>query len=176
MRFARFDSFGSAEEWLGRPFVSRAPIDRRRFERATFWRRAFRLVKYIADPNPVRSAEGNVPRQKDVIEFEDFEISRIEASREPLPDCWTRVLRRSTGWRRTAERMPDPRPAAKLWESQFWSRGFSEFQEERARVAADCMCCSTECWGREIWLTSLHTGMLRHISSCASSRWKELTS
>ena len=30
-----------------------------------------------------------------------------------LDDCCTRVLRRSAGWRRTAERSPDARPAAK---------------------------------------------------------------
>lgn len=45
VRFARFDSLGSAEEWLGRAFLSIAPIVRRRFERATFCRRAFKLVK-----------------------------------------------------------------------------------------------------------------------------------
>lgn len=37
--------------------------------------------------------------------------------------CWRRVLRRSAGWRRTAERTPDPNPAMK-WKS---GRGFVSF-------------------------------------------------
>lgn len=32
--------------------------------------------------------------------------------------CWTRVLRRSIGWRRTAEVMPEERPARK-WKVDF---------------------------------------------------------
>jgi hypothetical protein len=67
----------------------------------------------MAEPKPVRRADGNVPRQKEKMEVEDFEISRIEASNELCPDCWTRVLRRSAGWRSTAESTPDPRPAIK---------------------------------------------------------------
>ena len=112
VRFARFESLGRAEEWLGRLLLV-APRERRRFECATFCRKAFSVVKYIADPNPVRRAEGSVPRQKEKMEFEDFEISRIEASSELCPDCCTRVLRRSAGWRSTAESTPDPRPAMK---------------------------------------------------------------
>jgi hypothetical protein len=30
-----------------------------------------------------------------------------------FPDCWTRVLRRSAGWRRMEEVRPEQRPAAK---------------------------------------------------------------
>jgi hypothetical protein len=45
VRFARFDSLGRAEEWLGRPFLSVAPRVRRRFERATFCLKAFKVVK-----------------------------------------------------------------------------------------------------------------------------------
>jgi hypothetical protein len=45
VRFARFESLGRAEEWLGRPFLSVAPRVRRRFERATFCRNAFSVVK-----------------------------------------------------------------------------------------------------------------------------------
>lgn len=71
------------------------------------------MVKYIAEPNPVRSAEGRVPRQKESTEEEDREISRMVVRRELWPDCWTRVFRRSAGWRRTAESKPDPSPAAK---------------------------------------------------------------
>lgn len=39
-----------------------------------------------------------------------------------LRDCWTRVFRRSAGWRRTAERTPEERPARK-W--TVWVRKFS---------------------------------------------------
>ena len=113
VRFARFDSLGRAEEYVGTLPFSNTPIERSKFERATFCRKAFRLVKYIADPKPVRRAEGKVPRQKDWMELGDREISRMVARRELEPDCWTRVLRRSAGWRRTADRMPDPRPAKK---------------------------------------------------------------
>lgn len=67
----------------------------------------------MADPRPVRRAEGTVPRQKERIELGEFEISRIVDSNELEPDCCTRVLSRSTGWRRIAERTPDPRPAIK---------------------------------------------------------------
>ena len=66
----------------------------------------------MADPKPVRRAEGRVPRQKERIDL-DCDISRKVARREVDPDCWTRVLRRSAGWRRTAESTPDPRPATK---------------------------------------------------------------
>ena len=34
-------------------------------------------------------------------------------SRDAERDCWTRVLRRSAGWRRVAERQPVVRPAKK---------------------------------------------------------------
>ena len=65
VRFARLDNLGRAEEYVGTPPFSNTPIERNRFERATFCRKAFKLVKYIADPKPVRSAEGKVPRQND---------------------------------------------------------------------------------------------------------------
>src|ERR1700678_466648 len=113
VRFARFESLGREDEWLGMPFLSVAASERRRFERAAFCRKAFSVVKYIAEPNPVRRADGSVPRQKERMEFEDFDISRIDASSEPCPDCCNRVLRRSAGWRSTAESTPDPRPATK---------------------------------------------------------------
>jgi hypothetical protein len=54
-----------------------------------------------------------VPRQKERIEVEDCEISRMVVSSELDPDCWTRVFRRSAGWRRTAESTPEPSPATK---------------------------------------------------------------
>lgn len=67
----------------------------------------------MAEPKPVRRADGAVPRQNERIEFDEFEISRMVERRDVAPDCCTRVLRRSAGWRRTAERMPDPKPATK---------------------------------------------------------------
>ena len=67
----------------------------------------------MADPNPVRRAEGRVPRQKDWIALGAWAISRIVMRREREPDCWTRVLRRSAGWSITAESRPELSPAAK---------------------------------------------------------------
>jgi len=128
VRFARFESLGREDEWLGMPFLSVAPSERRRFERATFCRKAFNVVKYIAEPNPVRRADGRVPRQKERMEFEDFEISRIDASSEPCPDCCNRVLRRSAGWRSTAESTPDPSPATK-WKATRVSIFRANFRE-----------------------------------------------
>lgn len=114
VRFARFDSFGSAEDDDGTAVApSTTPMLLSRFERATFCRSALRLVKYSADPKPVRSADGAVPRQKPRMALGPDRISRKEARREAEPDCWTRVLRRSAGWRRTAERRPEPSPAVK---------------------------------------------------------------
>lgn len=93
--------------------MSTAPIEASRFERATFCRKLFSVVKYRAEPSPVLRAEGRVPRQKDRIEVDDLEISRIVSSSGLRPDCCTRVFRRSAGWRRTADRTPDPSPATK---------------------------------------------------------------
>jgi hypothetical protein len=75
----------------------------------------------MAEPKPVRREEGTVPRQNDRMRFGDLEISRMVASRDVWPDCCRRVLRRSAGWRRTAERTPDPRPAAK-WNARRYQR------------------------------------------------------
>jgi len=41
----------------------------------------------MAEPKPVRRAEGSVPRQKENMDVEDLEISLIEASNELCPDC-----------------------------------------------------------------------------------------
>ena len=74
----------------------------------------FRLVKYMAEPKPVRRADGTAPRQRAGMRLGAERISARAALREWDPrDCWTRVFRRSIGWRSTAERTPDPRPAAK---------------------------------------------------------------
>lgn len=47
-------------------------------------------------------------------------ISAMAPVREWWPDCWTRVLRRSIGWRRTAEKRPEPRPATKWKAIRRW--------------------------------------------------------
>lgn len=67
----------------------------------------------MALPKPVRRAEGVAPRHSAGRTRGALRISRRAARREWLPDCCTRVLRRSMGWRRTAESVPDPRPAMK---------------------------------------------------------------
>jgi hypothetical protein len=97
VRFARFDNLGKAEECVGVLPRSTTLSDRKRFECVTFCRNAFKLVKYNAEPRPVRRAEGTVPRQKERIECGASEISRIVESKEMEPDCCTRVLRRSAG-------------------------------------------------------------------------------
>lgn len=112
VRFARLESFGREDEYDGAWIFSMA-MGRRRLERATCWRNAFKPVKYMAEPNPVRRVEGAAPRQNDRIGLGEFEISRMAASKDVLPDCCTRVLRRSAGCKRAAERTPDPRPAIK---------------------------------------------------------------
>lgn len=47
--------------------------------------------------------------------------SRKAWLREEALVCWTRVLRRSAGWRRKALKTPEPRPAAK------WKAGRSQY-------------------------------------------------
>lgn len=69
----------------------------------------------MALPKPVRRAEGVAPRHSAGKIRGASRISRIATRREWCPDCWTRVLRRSMGCSRTAERVPDPRPAAKWY-------------------------------------------------------------
>jgi hypothetical protein len=45
VKFARFESFGNDEEYVGNVPFSTTPIVRSRFDCATCWRKAFRLVK-----------------------------------------------------------------------------------------------------------------------------------
>jgi len=80
---------------------------------ATRRRSAFSPEKYIAEPHPVRSVLGSVPRQNWRMGLGPFAMARIVATSVFERDCWTRVLRRSAGWRRMAERTPEPRPAKK---------------------------------------------------------------
>ena len=76
-------------------------------------RNAFRPEKYMAEPHPVRRVLGNVPLQNCFMGFGPFAIDRIVPSSVFERDCWTLVLRRSAGWRRTAERTPELKPAKK---------------------------------------------------------------
>ena len=61
----------------------------------------------------MRITDGAVPRQSCLSVLGPAMISCKVLSREAELDCWTRVLRRSAGWRREAERAPVPRPAMK---------------------------------------------------------------
>jgi hypothetical protein len=65
----------------------------------------------MAEPKPVRRAEGRVPRQKERRPVEAME--RIVGRRGRELGCWRRVLRRSAGWRRIAVEIPEVRPARK---------------------------------------------------------------
>jgi hypothetical protein len=85
---------------------------------AAFCRSALRLVKYRAEPSPVRKAEGTVPRQRDRTAFGLFHISLNEARRELSADCCTRVFKRSAGWRRMADSTPELNPAKK-WKASY---------------------------------------------------------
>jgi len=124
-----FDSLGREEEWrpvlaaLGAVVIGTAAEgSARKGMRAAFSRMALRLVKYMAEPKPVRRADGTAPRQSAGMSCGAARISAMAALSECEPDCCTRVLRRSMGWRRTAERTPDPRPAAK-WKAETRERG-----------------------------------------------------
>jgi len=81
----------------------------------------------------VRKADGRVPRQKARMELGDEEISRMVRRSELEPLCWTRVFRRSAGWRRTAERMPDPRPAMK-WNAISKCNYYLKWEGRRRRL------------------------------------------
>lgn len=111
-RFAVCESFGNADDVL---FVLPSRSIAAGPRRATSCLNAFNEVKYSADPNPVRSAEGSVPRHRLRMGFGEERIVRIVATRDAvrLDCCWTRVLSRSAGWRRMEEVRPDARPAAK---------------------------------------------------------------
>ena len=55
--------------------------------RAALWRIALRLVKYTAEPKPVRRAEGTVPRQ-----WAAMEEPMPEAGGAPLPPAWADAI------------------------------------------------------------------------------------
>lgn len=71
------------------------------------------MLKYSADPKPVRNAEGNVPRQRLAAGLGAASIPRRTGRSEEDRDCCTRVLSRSAGWRRIALETPEVRPARK---------------------------------------------------------------
>lgn len=75
----------------------------------------------MALPKPVRRADGVAPRHSAGRPRGEARISWSAMRSEWWPDCWTRVLSRSIGWRSTAERVPEPRPAMKwnaIWKGQ----------------------------------------------------------
>lgn len=124
-RLPVFDSFGREEEWLPLPAFPPLPppslllvipfvlLPASKLACATFWRKALSEEKYIAEPQPVRRALGSVPLQNCRIGCGPLAIAFTVASKVVECACCTRVLRRSAGCRRTAERMPELRPAKK---------------------------------------------------------------
>lgn len=72
-----------------------------------------RVVKYSAEPSPVRNADGTVPLQRLATRCEDRLISRKLAAKVEWPDCCTRVFKRSSGCKITAEATPEPSPEMK---------------------------------------------------------------
>ncbi len=89
---------------------------------ATSCLKVFRDVKYKAEPKPVRNAEGTVPRHRDVMGCGRERMERRTGSSDEERDCWTRVLSKSAGCRRTAEETPDARPARK------WKVGWEDLR------------------------------------------------
>lgn len=85
------------------------------------------MVKYRAEPKPVRRADGSVPRHSARIGLEEDRMVLIVGRRAAVwCDCWTRVLRRSAGWSRIEEVRPEQRPAAK-WRVDFDAIAISVF-------------------------------------------------
>jgi len=110
---------------------------------AKICRRELRVVKYSAEPKPVRSAEGTVPRQRLATGCGPARIDLRTGTRECERDCWTRVLSRSAGWRRTALDTPEVRPARK------WKYGCALFVLETVLAAPLDMICDVCCaWSR----------------------------
>lgn len=61
----------------------------------------------------MRRAEGSVPRQRPRKGCGEERMALRVGRSEWCLDCWTRVLRRSAGWRRMEEVRPEKRPARK---------------------------------------------------------------
>lgn len=121
-RLPELESFGRAEEETAAFLLLLPPVLATRIEDpfcASPCRNALRLVKYKADPKPVRSAEGRVPRHNPRMGFEEERMAlRVGRRAAVWWDCWTRVLSRSAGCRRIEEVRPEQRPAAK-WKVDF---------------------------------------------------------
>ena len=93
-KFAVLLSFGREDEWSpGMMAASARPAASKAARR----RSAFSEEKYIADPHPVRSVEGSVPRQNWRMGFGPLAIVRMVPINVDDRDCCTRVLRRSAG-------------------------------------------------------------------------------
>jgi len=58
-------------------------------------------------------ALGIAPRHSVLIGLGPLRIARMVKRRVVVWDCWTRVLRRSAGWRTTADTEPPMRPEVK---------------------------------------------------------------
>ena len=92
-------------------------------EDATYPLNRFNVLKYSALPNPVRMTLGKVPRHRPrkPAASGPERMARTVGRRVVERDCWRRVLSRSAGWRRVAERTPVERPARK------WKAGAVSF-------------------------------------------------
>jgi hypothetical protein len=67
----------------------------------------------MAEPHPVRRVLGRVPLQNCWMGLGPLAMDRMVASSVLDRDCCTRVLTRSAGCKRTAERTPELSPAKK---------------------------------------------------------------
>lgn len=143
------DSFGRTELVLflaeASCWTTPAAIDVLAALLATTCLRVLSVVKYSAEPNPVRRADGTVPRHRLYTGLGPVRIVRRTGRREEDRDCWTRVLRRSTGCRRTADETPLPKPATK------WNVGCALLD---FALASGC----TVKTGCEVWFGSVLEG------------------
>ena len=103
MRLAELESFGRADKedeeevavvvlatGVLAPPVLLSPLARRTGDPfcASPWRKALRMVKYRAEPKPVRSAEGRVPRHNARIGLEEESMVLIVGRRAAVwCDC-----------------------------------------------------------------------------------------
>lgn len=110
-RFAMFDSFGSEE--LDFATGASPAVATVKAVLAAYCLILLSMPKYSAEPAPVRMTDGVVPRHSDWIGFGPLRIFFKATVRELAPDCWTRVFKRSAGWRRKAVVTPEDNPARK---------------------------------------------------------------
>lgn len=89
VRFAKFDSWGSADEdfWDPACEIATNPVEARKSECAQRCLRALSVEKYSAEPTPVRMTDGSVPRQSCLRVFGLVLISRKVGTSEVEPDC-----------------------------------------------------------------------------------------